>query len=196
MQNDLPDLVEIKTVLRSGSFMKGVVACQDIPARSVLCSYPGDRVRKEKRDAFLATLTKEEQLQHSAYDMMYPVDEQYVLVPVDQKGIIREEYKNDFALYINEASEVGEYPNVEFQECRTNWDSIDIVTTKDIKMGQEILVSYGNEYERSWTIWWYEEELKKKKKRPKTQEKRKTTSKKNFSRPLFAKPEIIDLTLD
>jgi hypothetical protein len=164
--NEPIDLLEIVTVTRGNMQMKGVVALQELPPDVILCIYPGDREEKKKRNAFLATLTKEEELRHSTYDMMYPANEDYVLVPVDRQGNIKEEYINDFAIYINEASEVGEYPNVEFQEHRTNWDSIDVVTLKTIKAGEELLVSYGNTYERTWTVWWYEQELKKRKRGP------------------------------
>jgi hypothetical protein len=150
--------IKITTVTRNGEEMRGVVAICDIPQGTVVCTYQGDITKEKDRDAFTCTLTPDARRKHTAYDMIYPATHGLIIVPVDDQGIIKKEYINNHALFINEASNQGEWPNVEFAECLTAEDSIDILTLRDIKAGDELLAYYGTKYERTWSVWWCEEE--------------------------------------
>jgi hypothetical protein len=140
--------------------MKGLVAKNRIAADTFLCSYTGKKVNTKERMGFLDSLTTEESHRHGSYDFAHPTEEDSTLVPVDESGFISEEFASCQALYVNEASEEGEYPNARFV-CNLTNKTLDLVTISAIAPGQEIVAYYGTHYPRSWTLWWFENTLEK-----------------------------------
>jgi hypothetical protein len=147
-------LFHLATVKRGGRLMYGIIASQKIPRGTWLCSYPGDLTPRNERVKYLKSLAKQERTRQAAYDMVWPFDEDLLLVPVDTQGEIKDKYLSEPGPRFNEASEVGEYPNAQFKEGFFGDESMDIVTIKTIQKGEEILVDYGTEYARSWKVWW------------------------------------------
>src|SRR5206468_7525853 len=78
------------------------------------------------------------------------------------QGEIKEEYSKSHGLYINEASAENEWLNVHFEACLTYQDSIDLVSLRKIRAGEELLTYYGSEYERTWDIWWLDQRKREK----------------------------------
>lgn len=118
-----------------------------------MCSYGGDTVSAQDRTDFLNRLSHESANFHSRYDMCHPAEE-CILVPVDENGELKEKYKNEPCFYFNEASEENEFPNIRFAN-NFFFESVDLVTLRDIEPGEELVVFYGYNYgDRSYDVWY------------------------------------------
>lgn len=144
--------------------MLGLVALQDLQKGTYIGRYEGDVISHEKRDSFMEGKSPKEVFEHESYDMTYPANEDYLFCPVDMDGRIKKKYEHCPVLYINEASAEGEFPNAIFTEFLSGGVAIDVVTTAQIRKGEEILTYYGSGgprgYARSWPVWWQEKGFK------------------------------------
>ncbi|KAH9599228.1 SET domain [Trypanosoma melophagium] len=114
----------------------GVVAAEDIPAYTVLGVYPG----------YLDVLSGEQSNQGR------PIPK-YALMTLncaDYFNVVFEELQGTFTPFINEPAETEESNCGWIQETKYNEGRLSVMTTRDIKKGEELLIGYGPLYPRSY----------------------------------------------
>lgn len=136
---DQPKLITIKKVDLLKKFGgRGVFAHVDIPAGTVLGRYTGEEFPSKKE--FIKFLTA-----HKGADNSYAMNV--------GKRIIDARRKGNFTRYINFSDS---QTNVEFRETKENNKSIVVViATKDIKVGQQLLVDYNHYDPRASTEFFF-----------------------------------------
>jgi hypothetical protein len=147
------NVLQIRPVERGRKSMLGVIAGIRIPARTFLGVYEGEVVDSSARDAFLQSLPPAEVPRHAAFDMQHPTTVGRTLVPVDNAGRVRPEFQGNAVLFINEASEPHEFPNVCYA-VNISLHTLDVIALRDIQPGEELLAYYGQSYPRTYNLWW------------------------------------------
>jgi len=146
----------VREVVKNGIKMFGVFATRTLEAKTFVGTYEGNRIDTNARQKFLKTLPVEQRRLHQAYDMDDHLDLDIVISPVDENGEILKKFQDCIPLYLNEASEKGETPNVQFCPNVTSHGSVDAVVVKTIPKGRELLTYYGPYVDRTWSLWWIE----------------------------------------
>lgn len=142
----------LENVVRGGTTMRGIVAARDVPAWTLIGTYAGQKLHRQYLEqSRFKNKTEAEKDQLAQYDIADPRDDNYVISPVDEQGRLLPEYANVAVLYINEASDLNEFPNVVIWH---DFNKITFWTYKNVLRGNELLTYYGNEYHRQYPIWW------------------------------------------
>jgi hypothetical protein len=150
MVRKINQILRIEQMEKKQEMMMGVIAIKEIKKGIILGKYPGEIRNRESRLKKLSHLKPEQINKICSYDMLYPRNEEYVLVPVNKQGKILSKYKKNAMLYLNEP-DPGKKENVKFYwDVPPDCDDVHVICTKNIMPGEELLIDYGPLYERTY----------------------------------------------